>query len=672
MQSNGSNVINIEADEQQVRIDFRYSNRHGFGGWVRMNPKCFIRPAGTDLHLNLVEAIGIPLAPKKLIFRTQRLLHYYTLIFPPLDPHITEIDIIEDSEDAQSFNFYNIPLSLLPMSLTHSKNTVLKKIEHIAVELKAISKQPKSYNDELARLDEPLTELSEFLKLEKEEVAIFCIGLFLSIHSEQFCLAELRSFSHFTTFDFFLVKKTVKSLVKEGWLTKGAPGHHSREKLFSVPQKHMEALYNNACPLITKKEMDVYVATDDLNNLFRAHGDDELETEELLGLIAEYEEEYPTIQPFQLAKDLNLGTTEKLLLYYLVSKTALGVEVIQTERMVAVLFTSPAEKRKINSLLLLKTSVLFTENYIEFVNADFQTDTKLKITKQQLPKLFGEAPCFLSQDIDFTNGIYKLIKYEGIAEKTLFYNDSEQQAIASVTEFLKAENYPAIIKRLEENKMRPGLTILLHGYPGTGKTETIYQLARQTQRHILLVNISEIRDKYVGESEKRLKAVFETYKNSRKQFEQTPILLFNESDALIGRRITVESSVDQMNNAMQNILLQELEDFTGILMATTNLTANLDKAFERRFLYKIKYMKPSISAKVAIWRSQLPNLSNADAQALSEAFDFSGGQIENISRKLFLDTLLHGTTYSLADTLRCCEEELLAQEQGKKIGYHIH
>jgi SpoVK/Ycf46/Vps4 family AAA+-type ATPase len=121
----------------------------------------------------------------------------------------------------------------------------------------------------------------------------------------------------------------------------------------------------------------------------------------------------------------------------------------------------------------------------------------------------------------------------------------------------------------------------------------------------LLVDISEIRDKYVGESEKRLKAVFETYRNSIKHFEQVPILLFNESDALIGKRINVNNSVDQMNNAMQNIILQELEDFRGILMATTNLTSNLDEAFERRFLFKIKYAKPSMGAKKSIWKSKL-------------------------------------------------------------------
>jgi SpoVK/Ycf46/Vps4 family AAA+-type ATPase len=283
-------------------------------------------------------------------------------------------------------------------------------------------------------------------------------------------------------------------------------------------------------------------------------------------------------------------------------------------------------------------------------------------------KVFGEDACFLSKEDDFSSGVCKLIKHETIVEKELFYNETEQQSISTLAEFLKAEKYKNIIERLEENKMRPGLTILLHGYPGTGKTETIYQLARQTKRNILLVNISEIRDKWVGESEKKLKAVFETYKNSFKHFEQTPILLFNESDALIGKRINVNTSVDQMNNAMQNILLQELEDFNGILMATTNLTSNLDEAFERRFLFKIKYSRPSYEAKASIWKSKLNFLSEKDAQNLAVEFDFSGGQIENISRKIFLDSVLLGKTYTLEDTLQYCKDEKLGNDRNK-IGY---
>ena len=321
-------------------------------------------------------------------------------------------------------------------------------------------------------------------------------------------------------------------------------------------------------------------------------------------------------------------------------------------------------------MLAKRENILFENNLIEFTIEDFKTDKYLKLTAEGVKLVFGEDACFLSKEDVFSSGICKLIKHDSIVEKELFYNENEQQSIDSVSAFLNAEKFTDIVKRLEENKMRPGLTILLHGYPGTGKTETIYQLARQTKRNILLVNISEIRDKWVGESEKRLKSVFETYKNSFKRFEEVPILLFNESDALIGKRINVNSSVDQMNNAMQNILLQELEDFKGILMATTNLTANLDEAFERRFLFKIKYSRPSQKAKEAIWKSKLNFLSDEDSIRLAEEFDFSGGQIENISRKLFLDILLHGKKYSLEDTIQYCEEESLLNDSGrKKVGF---
>ncbi|MFN6037295.1 MAG: AAA family ATPase, partial [Bacteroidota bacterium] len=164
-------------------------------------------------------------------------------------------------------------------------------------------------------------------------------------------------------------------------------------------------------------------------------------------------------------------------------------------------------------ILSKEDSCLFRFKYIEFVKEDFKTDKLLKLTDDGIKKIFGEDACFLAKEDDFSSGLCKLIAYENITEKDLYYNESEQQSVNTVSEFLKTEKFEEIVKRLEENKMRSGLTILLHGYPGTGKTETIYQLARQTKRNILLVNISEIRDKWVGESEKRLKNVFETYRN---------------------------------------------------------------------------------------------------------------------------------------------------------------
>ena len=672
---NSCKIVNIESDSQQVKIDFRYTNRHGYGGWVRINPNCFIRPAGSDLEYKMIEAKDIPIAPKSITFRTDGDILYYTLTFPALPEYIHEIDIIEEENDETSFNYYNIPLKIEAMTISNKKTYIIKQIETIALELKGNNKEQKSFTDEIERLDDSITELSEFLKLTKEETAIFCLGIYLSITSESFSLNELKRHSNFNHFDLFEIKKIIKQLLKKGWINKGSSiGVHrglrrTEEKTYILHQNIVETLYNNNVPEIKKKEVDVYVAAEYMHTCLRDHCEEEIDTAEMNDIIKEYEEEYADINPFKIAKDLNLSHTEKLLLYFAVTKTSIGEEVIDVDRMLSHLFKERAEKLIIKKTLSKRASILFTEKYLEFVNEDFKTDKQLKLTKDAIEKIFGEDACFLSKEEDFSSGICKLIKCDAIIEKELFYNENEQQSINTVSEFLKKEKFGEIVKRLEENKMRPGLTILLHGYPGTGKTETIYQLARQTKRNILLVNISEIRDKWVGESEKRLKAVFETYKNSFKHFEQVPILLFNESDALIGKRINVNTSVDQMNNAMQNILLQELEDFKGILMATTNLTSNLDDAFERRFLFKIKYSKPSMDAKISIWKSKLSFLSGEDAKRLAEEFDFSGGQIENISRKLFLDTVLLGKSYTIEDTIQYCAEEILLDRNKTKIGF---
>ena len=668
-------ILNIESDSQQVRIDFRYTNCHGNGGWARISSDCFIRPAGTESSFILLEAENIPLAPEKVSFQKVGDVLFYTLIFPPLPKNVTEIDIIEDEDDNNAFNFYEVPLIIKHTNMTTNTTTALKNIEQLALELKGDRKNQKSFIEEIKRLDSPLNELSAFLKLSKEETAIFSLGLYISVTSDLFCISEIKSFCNFSPFDFFDIKIILKSLLKKGWVNKCASrGIHRgtkriEEKVFNVAPSVMNYLYKNETPIIDKKEPDVYLVTDMLHNCMREFTNYELEFEEMNETINELEEEFFELNPFKVSKDLDLNENERLVLYYLVTKTSIGEDIIEIDTLLSHFFKSHHDRILMQKLLTKQESNLFKQNYIEFVKEDFRTDKQLKLTEDGIKRIFGEDACFLTKEDGFSSGLCKLIKCDAIIEKELFYNENEQQSINTVSEFLKKEKFGEIVKRLEENKMRPGLTILLHGYPGTGKTETIYQLARQTKRNILLVNISEIRDKWVGESEKRLKAVFETYKNSFKHFEQVPILLFNESDALIGKRININSSVDQMNNAMQNILLQELEDFKGILMATTNLTSNLDDAFERRFLFKIRYSKPSMNAKISIWKSKLSFLSGEDAKRLAEEFDFSGGQIENISRKLFLDTVLLGKLYTIEDTIQYCTEEILLDRNKTKIGF---
>ena len=280
----------------------------------------------------------------------------------------------------------------------------------------------------------------------------------------------------------------------------------------------------------------------------------------------------------------------------------------------------------------------------------------------------------LFEGLDFDQNAIEpkdIIKHTTITAKQLFYGEKEHKAIDRLTSLLQPERFTQVSEELKKQGFRSGFACLFHGAPGTGKTETALQLARATGRDIIQVNISEIKSKWVGESEKNVKDIFTRYRDLVRDSEIAPILLFNEADAIIGKRLEdVARSVDKMENAMQNILLEEIEKMEGILIATTNLTCNMDKAFERRFLYKIEFEKPSKEAKCSIWKSMIPSLSDIDALTLAEKYDFSGGQIENIARKNIVDTILSGEELSIESLRGHCDAEILDKRTSRnRLGF---
>ena len=265
-----------------------------------------------------------------------------------------------------------------------------------------------------------------------------------------------------------------------------------------------------------------------------------------------------------------------------------------------------------------------------------------------------------------------LVSSDSIKEKQLFYNEAEAVQIERLAGLLDEENYQGIRARLAEAGMRKGFNILFYGAPGTGKTASAFELARQTGRDIFVVDMSKLRSKWVGESEKSVKALFGIYRRLCRKSERAPILLFNEADAIFMKRFeNVEQSVEQMNNTIQNIILQEMENLDGILIATTNLVGNLDAAFERRFLYKVQFLKPEASTRAKIWKSMISDLSDADAETLAARFSFSGGNIENVARKSSVEYVLTGNRPTVETLATFCEEETYATAapQRKKIGF---
>ena len=313
---------------------------------------------------------------------------------------------------------------------------------------------------------------------------------------------------------------------------------------------------------------------------------------------------------------------------------------------------------------LLEAKMIEYGNDNGFVNKEC-----FKMTQQAKRDLFPELNLSSMNDNNKKAGV---LKVEDIVEKKLFYDDTIQSRIIELGQLLDDKQYQVIRSRLKESGFRCGFTCLFYGEPGTGKTETVLQLARQTGRDTLQVNISEIKSMWVGESEKNIKQIFDSYRKKVEEFKMTPILLFNEADAIISKRQEgAERAVDKMENTIQNIILQEMESLDGILIATTNLAQNMDKAFERRFLYKINFTKPTLEARISIWHEMIPALSEDDTRMLATKYDFSGGQIENIARHYTIDSILHGTAGNAFETLtlHCDNERIENKTNKKKIGF---
>ncbi|MDR1586390.1 MAG: ATP-binding protein [Treponema sp.] len=334
------------------------------------------------------------------------------------------------------------------------------------------------------------------------------------------------------------------------------------------------------------------------------------------------------------------------------------------------LYDRKSKSRMVYREFRIGSHILIESKFIENTNDEgFVNRESFRLTDSTKKDLLAELNIAEVQARNKKN----LLLWENLADKTLFYNEKEECAIAELTSLLQDGNFREIQERLAAGEMRRGFACLFSGSPGTGKTETVYQIARNTKRNIMMVDISAIKGMYVGETEKQMKAVFDNYHRAVAAAGIAPILFFNEADAIIGKRIEFTNSsraVDRMENTMQNIILQELENLDGILIATTNLTANMDKAFERRFLYRIEFEKPNFAVRVSIWRMMLPDLSAGEAENLAGRFEISGGQIENIARKYTVNMVLRGARPSPETLAGFCRDEMRGKnESGFKIGF---
>ena len=442
------------------------------------------------------------------------------------------------------------------------------------------------------------------------------------------------------------------------------------EDSFDVPAAVIRAFKNNDIPEPPKKTgLNIHELFDRLNDYFEDLDDNAIAPEELYH---ELKELFNANGHLSFTRELNGLKIDRcydwmvlvIVCHYLINKDDDRITFGQIEDV----FRCKSSFNEAKAALKEGSHYLMQEGLIEHVCEEGIANTsQIHLTAKARQILLSEFHLHSSE-----TAIAGLTKPESLIEKTLFYTDSNEKQVDELETFLMPERYKEIRERMKATGYRSGFACLFYGSPGTGKTETVYQLARKTCRSILAINVPEIKSKWVGDSEKNIKAVFDRYRLLVQRSEVAPILLFNEADAIFGQRMEgAQNAVDKMENSIQNIILEEMESLDGILIATTNLTQNLDPAFERRFLYKIRFERPDASVREKIWHTMLPSLTPAECADLASAYDLSGGQMENVSRKFAINAILYGDGKDRMEVLRsyCGAEKLDNKTHSKRIGF---
>ncbi len=245
-----------------------------------------------------------------------------------------------------------------------------------------------------------------------------------------------------------------------------------------------------------------------------------------------------------------------------------------------------------------------------------------KVRKLKLDTLISEQDTF------------ELVESDTTLEDVVL-NESTKKTLNNLMKQLDKEVINRLVKwGIKEKKNGIDARIIFYGVAGTGKTLTAHSLAKSLKRQVLSFDCSKILSMYVGESEKNVRKIFDNFYELSEKTKTEPILLLNEADQFLGARSSgAITGADQMHNQMQNIFLEQIENFKGILIATTNLLENIDKAFSRRFNYKIEFKKPNESQRIELWKKMLPKDAqyekDFDIKKLA-SFNITGGQINLI------------------------------------------
>lgn len=500
--------------------------------------------------------------------------------------------------------------------------------------------------------------ITELFNLTKTQSAILSIVFRFTVDEDLERVRTIRilSFLDMEVDDYFTILDDLKLLITRGYIRQQNEEKASNfyNSSFVINQMLLDKIFNNEIIEFDKLPGNGYNFKQFSGHMYRICRFGRVQQtpqNEIYDSIQEHEERNVHILQIQTMRAMGLSIQDRLVVYYVthkylnsefeISNYNIGVDVYGKDKCAGFLAQLGNNETTLQQKEIIKPgnpkNIQFTEKGKELLDLN---------------------NVYLPGDEEIKT-VHYLIKHDSIPERKLFFNQKFQRDLNEIELLLSKDNFYEYQKvmRSKGNKSE-GISVLLYGPSGTGKSSIVEQLARKTQRNILQVDLSILRNKYWGESEKQIKSLFVEYQDLIEMSGNIPILLINECDAILAKRFSSsEDLFDYTEATMTNLLLEFFEMNKGIIVAITNLEQKIDSAFLRRFTLKYCVGQPDQHALEMILKSKLDFLDDSEVSRIARSQHLTGGQIENISSKCVLNKIITKSYPSVSEILDYCDEE---------------
>ena len=457
-------------------------------------------------------------------------------------------------------------------------------------------------------VDNAFRYLSKLFDLTHIQCALFSIVFSFTIDEdlERVKTDRLLSFLGLDLEVFYDIKGDIEVLINRGFIKQKKEDRSNNlfNSSFVVNQKLLDMLFRN-------EEIQFGVLFGNGYSFIQFCGQQyrvcnrkllsHLSREEVLNEISEQENKNENLTQIQTMKSLGLQVKDRLFMYYIIHRYKDANENAVSAYTIGFDVLGPAKVLSFIHKLKNKNTQMQVQGLVELVG-----DNELQLTDKAKELLLNDVSNTVEEGQSEVSTTHYFTKHDSIPERRLYFNSDIQRELNILQTLLQKDNFDEYQQamRLKGNH-NIGLSVLLYGPSGSGKTSIANTISRYTKRDILQVDLSQVRAKWYGDSEKNIKKIFVDYQAKCKISDNTPILLLDECDAILGKRSNTGEKHDQTEAVMTNLLLEQFEKNNGIILGITNLVENLDPAFMRRFTMKYYIGNPDQKAVKSFLKSKL-------------------------------------------------------------------